>query len=157
MKIAFTTSPNWFSRAIRWFTKSQWSHCLLILDDSLWEDALIFEASAWGVRISLWSKYESHAHEVYSINRPCTSKVLYKFLGAKYGYLQIFGDALAKTFKLKHNPFTKDYVCSEIVLRFLKENGFNEFDVLDPNLASPEDLRKILLYSNNFSSEAVAR
>lgn len=153
MKIAFTTSPNWFSRAIRWFTKSQWSHCFLILDDILWQDALIFEASAWGVRISLWSKYASHKTETFSINKICSSKCLYKFLGAKYGYFQILGDIIAKIFRLKHNPCTKDYVCSEIVLRFLKENDFTEFEKLDPNLASPEDIYKIIYSSNTFTKD----
>ena len=153
MKIAFTTSNNWFSRLIRWFTKSQWSHCLLILDDMLWNDALIFEASAWGVRISLWSKYRDQPHETYSINKPCSSKCLYKFLGKRYGYLQILGDAAAKIFRLKYNPFTNDYVCSEIVLRCLKDNHFKEFEHLDPNLVTPEDLYRIISRSWTFRKD----
>ena len=35
MKIAFTQSNQWGAKLIRWFTKSNWSHCLIVLDDDL--------------------------------------------------------------------------------------------------------------------------
>lgn len=153
MKIAFITSDKLLSRLIRWFTNSKWSHCLLILDDTLWQDAIIFEASLFGVRINFWSTYKDYKSEIYTIRRPASPKCLYKFIGKNYGYLQLVGDALVKIFRLKSNPFTADYVCSEIVLRFLKENDFKEFANLDANLASPEDLYKIIQNNENFRKD----
>lgn len=154
MKIAFTQSNQWGAKLIRWFTKSQWSHCLIVLDDDLEGEALCFESTmVGGVKLSLWSKYKDYIKEVYSISRPSTIKPLYQYLGKNYGYLQILGYPIAKLFKLKSNPIKKDYVCSEIVLRFLLENDYKEFETLDTNTAAPEDLYKIIKSSNSFRKE----
>lgn len=154
MKICFVKSGGFVSTFIQWFTKSNWSHCLIILDDDLEGENLVFESSSsGGVKLSLYSKYQNKNKEVYSINRPCSIKPIYQYLGSNYGYLQILGYPVAKILGLKINPFKKDYVCSEIVLRFLIENGFAEFFHLDFNTASPEDIYCILSKSKNFHKE----
>lgn len=141
MKIGFSQSNNWGSKLVRWFTNSQWSHCFIILDDDLEGDALVFESSpSGGVKLNLWSKYKDQICEVYNINVNCSIKPLYNYLGDNYGYLQITGFIIAKIFSLKHNPIKKDYVCSELALRFLIENNIEGFESLDPNSTSPEDL-----------------
>lgn len=151
MKIAFTQSNQWGAKLIRWFTKSEWSHCLIVLDDDLEGEALCFESTlSGGVKLSLWSRRHDAKQEIYDIRGITSIKPLYPYLGKNYGYFQILGYPIAKLFNLKKNPIKKDYVCSEIVLRFLLENGFKEFEVLDPNSASPEDLYRILRTSKNF-------
>jgi len=151
MKIAFISSQGGFSSIIRWITKSKWSHVLIILDDELEGDALTFEASALrGVRLNLWSESSYHPHEIYEVLQPTSPKPLYKYFGSNYGYLQILGFGVAKVLKLKHNPFTKDYVCSELALRFLLDNNVQGLESLEPNLATPEDLYENLVKNPNF-------
>jgi hypothetical protein len=153
MKIAFTQSNQWGARLIRWFTKSEWSHCFIVLDDDLEGEALCFESSmTGGVKLSLWSRYATTKKSVFDIEGITSIKPLYQYLGKNYGYLQILGYPIAKLFGLKHNPIKKDYVCSEIVLRFLLSNGYKEFECLDPNSATPQDVYDILCKSSNFIS-----
>lgn len=151
MKVVFLSSNRWGARLIRWFTESKWSHCAIILDDDLEGDALVFESAiAGGVKLNLWSKLQRHLHEIYEINQTCCIKPIYAYLGENYGYFQILGYPIAKLIGSKDNPIKKDYVCSEIVLRFLLENDFTEFDHLEPDMASPQDLYDIISQSENF-------
>jgi hypothetical protein len=152
MKIVFTQSDRWGAKLIRWFTKSEWSHCLIALDDDLEGENLVFESTlSGGVKLSLWSRRNDKKRAIYNIKGQPSIKPLYPYLGKNYGYLQILGYPIAKLFKLKYNPFKKDYVCSEIVLRFLLENNYKEFNCLDLNTATPEDIYKILSKSPNFT------
>lgn len=151
MKIAFTQSNRWGAKLIRWFTKSEWSHCLIVLDDDLEGEALVFESTlSGGVKLSLWSHRNDVKQAIYEVRGSPSIKPLYSYLGKNYGFLQILGYPIAKLFGLKNNPIKKDYVCSEIVLRFLIDNGFNEFNLLDVNTATPEDIYKVLSKSKNF-------
>lgn len=151
MKIVFTQSNQWGARLIRWFTKSEWSHCLIALDDDLEGEALCFESTlSGGVKLSLWSHRNDAKQAIFDIRGTTSIKSLYSYLGRNYGYLQILGYPIAKLFGLKQNPIKKDYVCSEIVLRFLLDNGFSEFGILDSNTATPEDVFKVMSQSKNF-------
>lgn len=151
MKLVFSQSRGFPSNIIRWFTKSDWSHCFIVLDDSLEGDALVFESSKGGVKLNLWSNYSYKKCAIFNINQSMNLKPLYKYFGSNYGYFQILGYTIAKIFKLKHNPIKKDYICSEIALRFLIENNLIGFETLDPNNASPEDLYKIIKEHKDFS------
>lgn len=151
MKIAFTRSNGLGAKLIRWFTKSEWSHCLIVLDDDVEGESLCLESSlSGGVKLSLWSKHKQYTKKVYTIKKRTSIKPLYPYIGRNYGYLQILGYPIAKLFKLKENPFKKDFVCSEIVLRFLLKNKFQEFAVLNPDIATPEDIHKLISKSSNF-------
>lgn len=157
MKIAFVTSAdNLLSKLIKWFTKSQWTHVMLILDDTVDGDSIIIEASALhGICLNLLSKYANRKLEIYKdIQDIWDINAIKSYIGQNYGYLQLLGIGLVKIFKLKHNPFGKSEVCSELVLHWLLTTPYSsEFKDLDPNIVSPEDIYRILCKSSNFVSE----
>lgn len=149
MKIGFTHGNGIFARLIRKFTNSNWSHCYIVLDQTFNEDPLIFEASfKGGVKLNFLSNKE--LGPLFEIRGTPTLEPFYRYFGKNYGYLQILGFVVAKVFGLKKNPIKGDVVCSEVVFRFLTENGFKEFDHLDPNSATPEDIFQIVSTSRNF-------
>lgn len=152
MKIVFESSTGFVAECIKWYTGSPWTHCFIILDDTLEGDPIVFEsATHGGVKLNLLSKYKDANLQVYDIPGKLTIKPLYEYLGSNYGYYQIFGNIVAKLFRLKHNPITKDYICSEIALRFLLENNVEGFNQLDPNKTVPGDLYKVVSTNANFN------
>lgn len=155
MKIAFvgTNSDSFFSKAIKWFTKSKWTHAMLVLDDTLDGDAIIVEASGrHGVILNLMSKFQHRPMEIFKDKQDIWDiNSIKPYLGDSYGYLQIFGIALVKIFKLKKNPFDSGEVCSELVLNWLLASPYkSQFSGLNKNLASPEDLYQIIKQSADF-------
>jgi len=152
MKIAFTASNKWGARLIRWFTKSQWSHVLIITDDDLEGEALVFESALHGgVKLNFWSNHAKEKHQVFDINITVSIKPMYKYLGKNYGYLQILGFAIAKLLRLKKNPIGQNYVCSEVVLLLLAKSSLaKEFENLKFNNTTPENLYKVIKDSANF-------
>ena len=154
MKIAFVASTdNLLSKLIKWFTKSQWTHVMLILDDTVDGDSVIVEASALhGLALNLLSKYARRKLEIFQDKQDIWDINSIKvYIGNNYGYLQLLGIGLAKIFKLNKNPFSSNKICSELVLEWLLQTNYvNEFQYLDPNLVSPEDLYNIISKSSNF-------
>lgn len=156
MKVAFigTNSNSFWSKVIKYFTKSQWTHCLLILDDDVEGEALVFEsASSGGVKLNFWSRFAHRPYEIYEIKNDTPSlKPMYPYLGSNYGYLQFIGYGIAKIFGLKRNPFGKGLICSEVVLLLLKNTKYaKEFKHLDLNNTAPEDVYKVIAKSKNFT------
>lgn len=155
MKIVFSTSrnPNFFSRAIKWYTKSKWSHVFLKLDDKIQKDGLIIESAGHGgVHIDVFSKHKDKILEVYQLKNDYNDiRCLYPYIGDNYGYLQIIGYPIAKLLNLKKNPFGGGYVCSELVLRWLSKSPLSkEFEHLTYNETTPQDLYEIISKSDSF-------
>ena len=155
MKIAFvgTNSTNIFPKLIKWFTKSQWTHVMLVLDETRDGDSIVIEASAkHGISITLLSKFNGRPMELFQDKLDIWSiDSIKSYIGNTYGYLQLFGIALVKIFKLKKNPFSKDEVCSELVLGWLLSTPYSsKFKDLDKNITSPEDLYRIIKQDPNF-------
>lgn len=152
MKIAFTfNKKNIFSKIIAYFTKSQWSHCFMLIS-ALYDSTVIAEASFHGgVKLNLLSQYQDsniynmEIIDVGDIETDESKRILISKIGDAYGYAQILGDLIAKIFRLKKNPFTSDEVCSEYVWLILKSSTIKDkFIDMDPNTVSPEDLYKKL-------------
>lgn len=140
---------NLFSRIVANFTSSKWSHVFLVIS-KIEDDYLILEASAsGGVKFNLLSKYTDSKHhnlQLFEINvdSPKLNSLKNK-IGHKYGFAQAIGNAIARVFRLKSNPFTDDEVCSELVLLWLKNTELaSYFEHLDPQIASPEDIYRVV-------------
>lgn len=150
MKIAFTypKKPTLFSKLIVWFTKSNWSHCLLIPEEEFGDDPIIIESNAYGgVRIDLLSKYDDKYNiEIYEeLKSDNNLNPLKPYIGNKYGYFQIVGFVVSKIFKLKNNIFGSGEICSELVLLYLLGSRSKKlFQNLQKNATSPEDLYRII-------------
>jgi len=157
MKIGFSAPSSWnpLSWLIEKVTGSKWSHCFIVLDQSFGTDTLIIEESMLGgVKVNVLSEYQTghklELYEIKSISLPDQTS-LQQYLGEPYGYLDMLGMAIAKIFRLKHNPINKDMVCSQLVLKFLMATPLsNEFKSIDYSRATPEDLYEVIIKSPSF-------
>lgn len=149
MKIVFTyNKKNIFSRMIAWVTNAPWSHCFMIAAE-IDLHSIIAEASFHGgVKFNLLSKYEDpdtynmETYDLGDITTESSTNMLMSKIGDNYGYAEIIGNLIARTFRMQKNPFTDDEVCSEYVLLVLRESKIgSQFMDLDPNKVSPGELR----------------
>jgi len=166
--IGFSSSKSFISKAIKWFTKSKWSHCFIIWritgpDD---EDILLVEAGEFTVQIVPFSKYikGDYEFEIYDVSPLIDSskkkeadKKLISKIETYYGWLQLIGFGivilLRKWFgwKSKKNIWGKGKICSEIVAEYLIDCGIDKHSLCsdkDINLISPEDIYQFLIKRN---------
>lgn len=147
-----------FSKLIRFFSKSGWSHVFFVLDTKFDKDYLTAEACFHGgVKFDLFSKYtkdsnvECEVYELLNVKPEDIKAALKPFIGVHYGIGQIVGFLIAKLFRLKRNPITKGVVCSEFVLIGLREAFYNDFKHLDADTVKPEDIYLLVKNSTNFN------
>jgi len=156
--IAFTShKTSWISKAIRWFTKSKFSHSLIIVDE-VGENRYLLEAGTKEVSFDLFDKYEKKqsSYEIWipkgvteeEIER-ALKKTQKEFVHKTYGYLQLIGFAmkigLQKIGIQINNPIKLGSICSEVDWYYLKELMPHIFKKYDRDSVSPKDLRDIIL------------
>lgn len=147
---------SFISKAIRWFTRSDWSHTYIIYQDN--PEVLVVEAGTFQVQLTPITKYESTKysnvffvprHVDVSLIERGVKKVREK-IEATYGWLQILGFipvVIAKRllFMKISNPARAGVICSELVLIYLRElEPGGPWDSMDRNAVSPEDLYQML-------------
>lgn len=64
-------------------------------------------------------------------------------LGKKYGTTQLIGCLLSLVLKLKKNPFTKGFICSEFIAMILLDLMWVDIKK-DINLVTPKDIQEAL-------------
>lgn len=155
IKIGFSTSNSFISRAIRWFTKSQASHVFLLIEDGFFGVSVVMEATQGGFRVVPFEHYVSGSTKLVRIIEPRTPiddgvKKAVEWLGAHYDYGGLFGMAivmLGRWLRRKwQNPWqsTRAMFCSEAVVYVLQVSGYSGADKLIPSTTSPEDLLEFL-------------
>jgi len=143
------------SRAIKWFTKSKWSHTFIVLDDEL-----ILEAGRYQVQITLYEKYMRDRYTITGFKPFITKETIetslnnvIKRVGTSYGWLQIIGIAFVRGLKKIgigiRNPFRGGIICTELVHDYLERLGF-DMPFADKDAISPEDLFNYLKVSDKF-------
>lgn len=164
VRIVFTARTNWFSRLVRWFTKSQVSHVFLEYDSSLWGGRWVAEATVGGVRKV--PSYKARKNVVFEYRflgdpRPGCAAIA-SYFGNKYDYAGIVGFAvfilLWRWLHLKiKRPFThsKAQLCSELVARWVKESGVPVAAYIDPELTTPQMVYDICFTSRPGYFEAI--
>jgi len=149
INVCFSTADGFFSKMIRWFTRSKVSHSLITYKDEGLDKVLVLEANGRGFMLTPWAKWsESHTLVVrcrmnLPINAHRTSiQDLANFLGSQYDYLSLLGFALRRFFGRMVNPFNdrRKLVCSEAVARFLHGAGLPGYR--EYGTWTPEDLLK---------------
>ena len=158
-----TKRGNFLAKAIRWFTRSKWSHTYVIYQTE--PEILVLEAGVFQVQLVPFSKYESKKY-VNAVMRPVNfmpdaiekglAKVKEK-IEAHYGWLQLIGFIPVVLFKrllgMKiSNPAKGGIICSELVLQYLRglDPGCH-WDKMDRNATSPEDLFEELAIDSGFT------
>lgn len=130
--------PDFFSWQIMRRTKYPGSHCLVIVDDE------VFEAIDCGVsRQPLAPFLGSHwiADKVY-VEVPCTKEQFEawfgKLKGIPYSKMQLFGFALPKWTRRFFKNGRKAAICTEFVCWFLTD--LMGYEVVDEEFKTPEDV-----------------
>ena len=149
----FSTSRAWYSRLIRWATKSKCSHTFLLVNVE--GELLVFQEGPLGYGVRSFEAFKTE-NEVVDLVPPKHS-ILEGFrkslveLGQPYAYVQLVGFGLvllARTlgWHLSHNPFSskRSTFCSERGARVLQDSGYPGSERLEPSMTSPEDLLEFL-------------
>lgn len=148
---------GWYPAAVRWFTRSRWSHCFIVMPEYLGEISVL-EADLKVQLVPFQKEYVEKDADYYEIWRPISAssaeileacRSLYKSdAGEIYGFMQIPWFAarslLAKIgIKLSKNWFPAGEICSETPWTYLRSlsNGYCGLSILfGENETSPEDV-----------------
>ena len=123
--IGFTKDNSFISKAIRFFRKSEYSHCFIIVDNLI-SKTIVGEAMEFGVRLEPLSKYlkKGTTLELWNVDIDPITKVeglkkIMTLVGRTYGYLQLIGFVwiwLWNKFGIKKdNPFKGGIIYSTCI------------------------------------------
>ncbi len=139
--LVFCSGTYFFSNAIRWFTKSVWSHVGIIYQDAHLERVFILESETFiGVRLAPVSKY---LRDYHGRNRPYRGRMMIARLasavepeGVKqaisfgmdeltkpYDNLEILRIAIRLLLKRGRRNRDRKYICSELVYECYRQAG----------------------------------
>jgi len=148
MTLVFSTSSSWISRIIMWFTRSKASHVMIGLD--VYGIPMLLHCTSGGVQVTPRAKWFAENRQVaeYRFKPDITEGIKHAFLmlGEKYDYVSLLGFIPVLFFrwlriKVK-NPLASPsaMVCSEFILHVDHHDQIPEWDVLDYETTTPEDL-----------------
>lgn len=154
---------GFYSKAVRYLTKSNWSHCFIGIAD-FYDAPAVLESDLKCQVVDFYSEYVTKNKDVYEIWRPIkasqelirisTKQCYLNYAGETYGFLQIPWFAVRSILKwLKINHLSKNWfpdgiICSELVIEyllFLDPEYYEAFKGLTPNETSPEDIYQIVI------------
>lgn len=154
---------GFYPNAVRWFTASRWSHCLVVTPPVLGHLSVI-EADLMVVMRPWEKEYVERNNDYYEIWRPkkvTESKIfnacasLYRQdAGEIYGFLAISWFAVRQLFSkigitiAGNNWFPSGEICSETQWQYLVNLGGEYrvlFEGLGENENSPEDLYRLVI------------
>ena len=163
--IAFSSPVKlgFYSRSVRFFTKSKWSHCFYIGPEYMGMYMAI-ETDLKVQVVPFQKEYIEKKEDVYELYRPikatlsdvhtASKATFYITAGETYGFFQIPWFALRSLFKwffnktLKNNIETDGVICSELLIIYLQGLGglyLDAFKHCKINETSPEDIYEIVL------------
>lgn len=154
---------GWYPSAVRWFTSSRWSHCLVVTPPVLGHLSVI-EADLMVV-LRAWEKeYVKRDNDYYEVWRPkcvnesqvfrACSDLYASDAGETYGFMQIawfaFRQLLAKIGVSTggRNWFPAGEICSETLWQYLVNLGGQYRALVEPlgeDECSPEDLYRLVV------------
>jgi hypothetical protein len=126
--VGFSTTVGWLSRAVRRFTRSRVSHCMIVYRSDVFGQEMVLEACGFGFRMISWRRWDraNKLLALYRVNLPDDDlrEALHQLadrLGDSYDTVSLFGFALRQWFRLKRVPFNsrERLVCSEALALFL--------------------------------------
>lgn len=129
-----STAKEFMPNAIRWFTRSKWSHSLLTTPDYL-KRSMCIEVAGNGISMLDFDlgyrNNPQQAYEVYEINKPINDKSrvvreLLDYLEKPYAYLsyawfiwRFFLRLFKKDIKSQDNWYSNSFVCSGLLREYL--------------------------------------
>jgi hypothetical protein len=159
---SYPVALGFYSRAVRFFTKSMWSHCFFLCDDYLGQ-RMVFESDLKAQLVPFEKEYIESQVDAYELYRPSRARgnqiteackfSFYVTAGETYGFLSIPWFALRETIfwitgkKLGKNFKKSGSICSESLLLYihgLGEEYGEAFKHLTRDETSPEDIYKVV-------------
>jgi len=152
--IGFSTSKSSISWLIKWFTKSEWSHCF-VTTGHMCDIPFLAEATFPRLRVAPLSFFQSknQRFELWDIRgideeiKRLALVKLFSLIGTRYGTGQLITASIPVMLKKigikAGNPIGVGIVCSEFDMMFLTEIGF-DLSSLKKNTVEPEDIYRII-------------
>ena len=159
---SYPRDMGFYSKAVRYFTKSLWSHCFYISQPYMGEQ-MVFESDLKAQLVPWNKEYIQKNADVYEVFRPklasaraiekATRETYFDFAGETYGFFSIPWFAIRETLKrvfgfvLRKNFTATGVICSEMLVEYIKALGgqyFASFEHLKANETSPEDIYLIV-------------
>lgn len=156
---------KFMSRAIRWWTKSEVSHCVIVYYDHTYQTRMVLTADEEGFILVPWERWEAQNTIVYTFKlvgnsvQEAIGWLGRKYLGTKYDYGSFWANAVRHrlgviwrvlgpylTSKLV-NP--QKLICSESVIRFLNHAGYSITQGLHSELTDHEELLQVFLQTSS--------
>lgn len=161
--IGFSTTNKLVSRAIRLITRAPCSHAWISFADATLGFRMVMQAEWWGYEIRPWARWAAENKLVaeFEPRGPALLPALRKLardLGSKYDFISAMWAGIAAWFsrwrkaRLSIRPSRTPHqlMCSEAVVRFLINAGFDFPPGVDPELVSPGDLMRHVSSSSQF-------
>lgn len=162
--IAFSApaKAGFYSKAVMFFTKSEWSHCFFLSHDYLGK-TVVMEADLCVQIVSFDKEYIEKQADVYKMFRPKLAskmdiinacvKTFDENAGQAYGFLEIPWHMFRAVlnwfgFKLKNNPTNTGVICNELLYSFIYNLGGPYTDALAGIISSdtnPQELYDMVL------------
>lgn len=165
IKIGFSTHKhNLLSAVIRWFTKSEVSHCWLLVDDPFFGAPMVLEASEVGLRLTNYADFKKANDVVFLVETPFPLDAgvhdAWGWLGSAYDFGGLFGMSfvmLGRWLKQKWgNPFASKSArfCSEAIVQILQDAKYPGSETCVAQETGPQDLLDFLRGSGAIVSAA---
>lgn len=156
-------SEGFYPKAVKFFTKSNWSHCFFIMNDVA-NKRTVLEADLKIQVVPFEKEYVEKEKDYYIIYRPikateeekvkAADKIYLEYAGEIYGFMQIpwfvwdaFCDLIG--WNSGKNWFPHGAICSEVLYDYLiclndtYKQAFKHLN--DKNRVSPEDIAKVII------------
>ena len=150
IKIGFSTN-SWhpISILIRWWTQSEVSHVFVLYDDEQLGIPMVAEVVLNGFRVIPYAKF-LRDNTIICVVEPkhdlsAGLKKVAAWLGRPFDFKALLG--FCDLFKgFVQHPFDnpKELLCSELVIRMLREAGYPGAKRLNPKTTSPQELLEFL-------------
>lgn len=161
--IGFSTTNKVISRIIRWLTRGTVSHAWIAYNDMTLGLRMVMQAEAWGFEVRPWQRWTRENRWVGEFRLLGGEQIVAlqnraRDLGAKYDWVAGLWVGVSSWFKrwlrsgLSFRPSRtpKRLMCSEAVVRFLREADCGCVKELDEELTSPAELYDIVRSSSEF-------
>lgn len=163
---------KFMSRVIRWWTKSEVSHCVIVYYDTFYKTRMVLTADEDGFVKVPWERWEKQNFVVHSfilMGNPVEESIAWlgrEYLGTKYDYGSFWANAvrhkLGIVWKILGPYITSKLVnpqkliCSESVIRFLNHAKYSVTSNLNPELTDHEELLQVFLQSSTKEVHKIA-
>lgn len=146
--IGFSTTENWLSRLIRWYTKASVSHTFLMFDQDGVD--MVLDVDFSGYRLIPFTEFAKDNNVIYLVT-PIVDidlglRAVRMWLGKPYDWRTFI--AFHRWFRaLKRHPTENptSIICTEVAITAMRISGYPGADGLDAKGTSPQALLDFLV------------